>query len=89
KEYVLESGALVLYFPFTLLYVMERSEDLDGVAMTVDLESVQPLLVKLTATDTLLTIRSNPLTVLDEKPFAGICGLHPPLSASSGTGEGV
>ena len=24
KEYVLESGALVLYFPFTLLYVMER-----------------------------------------------------------------
>ena len=25
KEYVLESGALVLYFPFTLLYVMERS----------------------------------------------------------------
>ena len=69
KEYVLESGALVLYFPFTLLYVMERSEDLDGVAMTVDLESVQPLLVKLTSTDSLLTIRSNPLTVLDEKPL--------------------
>lgn len=69
EDYHLVKGSLIVYFPYSLLQVKKRSNDLDGILMSVDLESVQPLLNRMTDLDGLLTIRQHPMVFLSDEQF--------------------
>lgn len=68
-HYELEQGMICVYFPYSMLYVNYRSDDLDGIAMTVDLDAVQPLLNKLLDIDSILNVRNAPVAKLSTDDF--------------------
>lgn len=63
-EYHLSAGDLCLYFPMAQLDVLQRSEDLDGIVMTTDMDSVQPLVSRVMNIDSLVEIRQHPIVHL-------------------------
>lgn len=73
-SYRLESGSLCIYFPYTVLEVKRRSDDLDGLVMAVDLESVSPLLSRITNLDGLLEVRHHPVVNLKPQMMRVIHG---------------
>ena len=66
-DYVLEAGSLCAYFPLSVLEVKRRSDDLDGLMMAVDLESITPLISRITDLDGLLAIRQHPVVRLSKQ----------------------
>lgn len=60
----IETGSLCLYFPYSVLEVRRRSDDLDGMMMAVDLDSVSPLISRVTEFDGLLALRQRPVVRL-------------------------
>lgn len=67
KSFVLKENMMVIYFPYSTLEVIYRSEDVDGIVMAIELDGVQPLLSKITDIDSVLHIRQNPVTSLTEE----------------------
>ena len=63
-RYRLETGSLCVYFPYSVLEVKRRSDDLDGLLMAVDLEAVSPIVARITDLEELLRLRQNPLVRL-------------------------
>ena len=64
---VMNENSMVVYFPYSTLEILYRSEDLDGIIMAIELDGVQPLLNKITDIDSVLHIRQNPLTLLSDE----------------------
>ena len=65
--YDLKKNNMVIYFPYSTLKVLYRSDDLKGLMMAVEVEAVQPLLSKITDLDSVLNIRQSPVTVLTKE----------------------
>ena len=65
--YDLKKNNMVIYFPYSTLKVLYRSDDLKGLMMAVEIEAVQPLLSKITDLDSVLNIRQSPVTVLTKE----------------------
>ncbi|MDO4994424.1 MAG: AraC family transcriptional regulator [Bacteroidales bacterium] len=63
-RYRIETGSLCLYFPYSVLEVRRRSDDLDGMMMAVDLDAVSPLISRVTEFDGLLALRQRPVVRL-------------------------
>lgn len=66
-RYRIETGSLCLYFPYSVLEVKRRSDDLDGLMMAVDLDAVSPLISRITEFDGLMALRQRPLVRLTEE----------------------
>ena len=64
---ILEENTMVVYFPYSTLEITYRSDDLNGIIMAIELDGVQPLLAKITDIDSVLHIRQNPFTVINEE----------------------
>ena len=72
QTFLLNKNSMIVYFPFSSLKIMYRSEDLDGIVMAIDLDGVQPLLNKITDIDSVLHIRQNPFANLSEQDILRI-----------------
>ena len=70
--YDLKKNNMVIYFPYSTLKVLYRSDDLKGLMMAVEIEAVQPLLSKITDLDSVLNIRQSPVTVLTKEGLVRI-----------------
>ena len=68
-DFQLTEKSIVIYYPYSQLEVIERSDDLDGLMMSVDMESVQPILNKIVDVDALLNIRQHPFRQLDDEDY--------------------
>lgn len=71
-KYEMKKNNIVVYFPYSILKIIDASEDLYGIMMSVDVNVVQPLLTRITDVDSILYIRQNPLTDLSEHDFTAI-----------------
>lgn len=67
KNYILQKNSILIYYPYSILKVIRRSQDLEGTIIAIDIESVLPIITKLTEVDSLLDIRQNPTTVLSDE----------------------
>ncbi len=68
----MKKNDIVVYFPYSVLKIIEVSEDLYGIMMSVDVNVVQPLLTKITDVDSILNIRQSPVTNLSEHDLQAI-----------------
>ncbi len=68
----MKKNDIVVYFPYSVLKIIEASEDLYGIMMSVDVNVVQPLLTKITDVDSILNIRQSPVTNLSEHDLQAI-----------------
>lgn len=57
---------LITYFAYSDLEILDKSADIEGVLIGGDLETVQPLLYKISDFNSLIMIRQNPLIELNE-----------------------
>ncbi len=64
KEYTIESGSLTVYFSYSVLHILQRSADLEGIIISCNLETIQPLLNKVSDFNGLFLMRQNPYTRL-------------------------
>lgn len=71
-KYEMKKNNIVVYFPYSILKIIDASEDLYGIMMSVDVNVVQPLLTRITDVDSILYIRQNPLTDLSEHDLTSI-----------------
>lgn len=71
-KYEMKKNNIVVYFPYSILKIIDASEDLYGIMMSVDVNVVQPLLTRITDVDSILYIRQNPLTDLSEHDLTAI-----------------
>lgn len=70
--YTLREHDLCIYFPSSVLEVRRRSDDLDGLLLSIDINAAQPVLVKVSDIDRLLDIRQHPVTHLSDTHVAHI-----------------
>ena len=66
NDITMKKNDIVVYFPYSVLKIIDVSENLYGIMMSVDVNVVQPLLTKITDVDSILNIRQNPVTNLSE-----------------------
>ena len=71
-KYEMKKNNIVVYFPYSILKIIDASEDLYGIMMSVDVNVVQPLLTRITDVDSILYIRQNPLTDLSEHDLTSL-----------------
>ena len=67
KKYLIHRNTILIYYPYSVLKVLSRSENLQGIVMAIELESVLPIITKLTEVDSLLDIRQNPVVLLSDE----------------------
>lgn len=67
SEFHITPHTLTTYFAFSELQILNRSEDLNGILIGGDLETIQPLLYKVSDFNSLFMIRKNPVVKLTEK----------------------
>lgn len=84
-RHLLSKNSIIVCFPYTILQVTYRSHDLRGVLMGVDLESLQPVLNRITDFDRLFLIQQSPCleltdqqrdTMLDYIRLLKLCMVH-------------
>ncbi|MBQ9640759.1 MAG: AraC family transcriptional regulator [Bacteroidaceae bacterium] len=63
-EYTIEPGSLTAYFPYSVLHILEKTSDLEGIIVSCNLETIQPLLYKVSDFNGLFLIRQHPYTKL-------------------------
>ena len=64
KDYVIEENSLTVYFSYSVLRILKRSADFEGIIVSCNLETIQPLLYKVSDFKGLFLIRQNPYTKL-------------------------
>lgn len=69
NEFNICEKSIIIYYPYSQLEVLERSDDLDGLMMSVDMDSVQPILNKIVDVDALLSIRQHPFRQLNDDDY--------------------
>lgn len=65
-EYTVEANSLTVYFSYSALRIIEKKPDTDGVIISCNLETIQPLLYRVSDFNGLFHIRQNPYTRLTE-----------------------
>lgn len=63
-EYTVEPGSLTVYFSYSILRILRCDSDLEGIIISCNLETIQPLLNKVSDFNGLFLIRQNPYTKL-------------------------
>lgn len=63
-EHTVEANSLTVYFSYSVLRIIEKKPDTDGVIVSCSLETIQPLLYKVSDFNGLFLIRQNPYTKL-------------------------
>lgn len=69
RDYTISPHSLTIYFPYSVLNIISRSDDLDGFMLAVEIEAVQPLVFKIADIDSVLTISQDPQRMLDKEQF--------------------
>ena len=64
KEYTIEEGSITVYFSYSVLRILKRTADLEGIIISCNFETIQPLLYNVSDFNGLLLIRHNPYTKL-------------------------
>lgn len=64
--YQISRGSMIVYFPYSIFYIQEKSSDIEGIIISCDLGTIQPLLQKVADFNSLFLIRENPHTKLNE-----------------------
>jgi len=64
KEYKIEPGSLCVYFSYSVLRIVRRAADLEGIIISCNLETIQPMLNKVSDFNGLFLMRQNPYTKL-------------------------
>lgn len=72
QTYTISERMLCVYFPYSKLQVKYRSDDLDGIVLSVDMDSIQPALTKISDIDSLLNIRQHPVVQCSPQVFEQI-----------------
>lgn len=62
SNYDVSERSLVVYFPHGVMHIVERTADLEGIIISCDLETIQPLLYKVSDFNGLFLIRQHPVT---------------------------
>lgn len=70
KHFVIKPGDLYLYMASTLVHLLHRSEDAEGVLVEVDLDYILPIVNKVMNVENQLFIRNHPCISLSEKQCA-------------------
>lgn len=65
--YQVSSNDIFIYFPFSALKILHRSDDLYGIVMALDIENIHPLINKITDIDFLLQMRQHPVASLSQE----------------------
>ena len=65
-EHTVESGSLIVYFSYSVLHIISKTHDLEGILISCNLETIQPLLYKVSDFNSLFLIRKHPYTKLKE-----------------------
>jgi len=65
-EYTVEPGSLTVYFSYSVLHIIKRTPDLEGIFISCNLEAIQPLLYKVSDFNSLFLIRQHPYTKLTD-----------------------
>ncbi|MBQ9363518.1 MAG: helix-turn-helix transcriptional regulator [Bacteroidaceae bacterium] len=63
-EHTVEADSLTVYFPYSVLHIIEKTPDLGGIIVSCNLETIQPLLYKVSDFNGLFLIRQHPYTKL-------------------------
>lgn len=66
-EFLITPHTITTYFAFSELEILSRSDGLNGILIGGDLETIQPLLYKVSDFNSLFMIRKNPVVKLTEK----------------------
>lgn len=69
SNYLIKSGDLYVYFPFSQVRVVQKSEYMDGYLITYSTEAILSALNSTLDTETGLFIRNHPFTTLNELQF--------------------
>lgn len=64
KEFTIEPGSVTVYFSYSVLRILQHEPDLEGIIISCNLETIQPLLNKVSDFNGLFLIRQNPYTKL-------------------------
>lgn len=64
KEYTIEPNSVTVYFSYSVLHILRREPDLEGIIISCNLETIQPLLNKVSDFNGLFLMRQNPYTKL-------------------------
>lgn len=65
-EYTVEPGSLTVYFSYSVLHIVTKTPDLEGIVISCNLETIQPLLYKVSDFNGLFLIRQHPYTKLTD-----------------------
>ena len=65
-EYAVEPGSLTVYFSYSVLHIITKTPDLEGIVISCNLETIQPLLYKVSDFNSLFLIRQHPYTKLQD-----------------------
>ena len=66
KEYLLRKNSMTIYYPYSLLKVVRRSENLEGLIMAVEIDAIIPIISKFVDIDSILKLSQNPTVVLND-----------------------
>lgn len=64
KEYTIEPNSVTVYFSYSVLRILKRDPKLEGIIISCNLETIQPLLNKVSDFNGLFLMRQNPYTKL-------------------------
>jgi len=73
KEYTIEKESLTVYFSYSVLRILRCSPDLEGVIISCNLETIQPLLNKVSDFNGLFLVRQNPYTKIMPSQVRSLC----------------
>lgn len=71
-SYLMKAGDMCIYFPNAQVIVQERSEDLDGMVVTENMDMVSQLLMKVSDVKSLLDTRQSPIVHLESDMLEAI-----------------
>lgn len=66
-SYDIEERSLIVYFPHGIMHIQERTPDVEGIIISCDLETIQPLLYKVSDFNGLFLIRQHPVTTVTKE----------------------
>lgn len=75
RTYSLHRGDMYIYVPSTIVRLMHKSLDAEGLMIEIDLPFIFPLATASISVENLLMIRQHPCTTLDEEQFGHIRAL--------------
>lgn len=75
SHYVLRRGDMYIYMPSTLVHLLRKSDDAEGMMVEVEMGFVLPVVTAQISVENLLYIRQHPCVTLGEEQLAHVYGL--------------